>query len=234
MYRPLHGTHAIREAAFVIFPAEQINPALITSIGSDLRVPWRDLAPKRNDIQQFQFRMGPGISEAPTSLQAPTDVIEYVGLKSDGQLAWRVALNPGFIAINCLEYPGWERLWPMAADWLSWIMSRESVNGFPSSGAALQYINALIWDGPVEKCRPAELLRPGSADVPPSLYELPDDRWHLHSGRFLPSCEPYSGETLQRVNLGSTRVDDPERVKTSQAVIDVYHQAFFKPAAAIS
>ncbi len=235
MYRPLHRTHAIREAAFVIFGAEQIESSLITAIGNDLTVPWRDVAPKRNDIQQFQIRLGPGpFPEVPPSLSAPADAIEYVGLKANGELAWRVALNPGFIAINCLVYPGWETVWPMVAGWLSWIMTRESVNAFPSSGIALQYINAFPWEGPLEECRPTQLLRPESADVPPSLYKLADDRWHLHSGRFVPLSEPYKGETLQRVHLGATRIDRPDGAKGSEAVIDVYHQSLFMHAVDIS
>jgi len=123
----------------------------------------------------------------------------------------------------------------MVLGWLSWIMARESANGFPSSGVALQYINAFSWEGPLEKCRPTDLLRPGSADVPPSLYELADDRWHLHSGRFVPLSEPYSGETLQRVHLGATRIDRPEGgAKGSEATIDVYQQSIFMPAIDIS
>jgi hypothetical protein len=92
MFRPLHNGHAIREAAFAILSKSPIEPALVSSIGSNLQVPWRDVAPKRTDFRTMLLGALPPGMVAPIPEMLPLG-LEYQGFAVDGGRTWRVAIE---------------------------------------------------------------------------------------------------------------------------------------------
>lgn len=225
MFRPLYERHAIREAAFAIVSRSPIEPAFVSSIGGNLLVPWRDVAPRRTDFRSMLVGSVPPGMMAPIPELLPLG-LEYLGFAPDGGRTWRVAIELQSIVVNCLQYPGWPTAWPMIRGWFDWIVAQAS--GFEVAGFVLQYVNAFPWEGDPVDCRPSALLRPDSQRVAPTLYDYGDGRWHQHSGRFEPGGVPFGGETLVRTQLSGNRLGEgPE--SRYEAVVDVYLQTVLAP-----
>ena len=69
-----------------------IEPALVSSIGNNLQVPWRDYAPKRSDVRSIMLKAWPvGMAPPPPPEFLPSG-IEYQGFAVSGDLAWRVSI----------------------------------------------------------------------------------------------------------------------------------------------
>jgi uncharacterized protein (TIGR04255 family) len=232
MFKPLHDGHAIREAAFAILSKSPIEPALVSSVGSSLLVPWRDVAPKRSDVQNLVLGSVPQAPLAPLAGFA-LNGIQYEGFARDGTRTWRVAIEPRSIVVNCLQYPGWTTAWPMIRGWFEWIVEQQAASGFEASGFVLQYVNAFPWEGEPDECRPSAFLRPNSEHVAPALYAYNDPRWHEHSGRFQPGCPPYEGETLVRIQVAGNHLEPPS-ADGYEAIVDVFLQAFLTPSVKVS
>jgi len=209
-----------------------VEPAFVSSIGSNLQVPWRDIAPKRSDIKSVI--VGPFAPAAAMQLsEFLPNGIEFEGFKADGSRAWRVAIQPESIVVNCLVYPGWNTAWPMIRSWFEWILTQHSTGGFAATSFVLQYVNAFLWEGDVQGCRPSAFLQPNSLQVAPALYDYDGGRWHQHSGRYDLSCAPFDGETLVRTQLGGNRLPEPTGFRY-EATADIYLQAFLRTPADIA
>jgi hypothetical protein len=228
MFKPLHDGHAIREAAFAILSKSPVEPALVSSVGSSLLVPWRDVAPRRSDVQNL---LVDAMSQAPLAPFSgfASNGVQYDGFGRDGTRTWRVAIEPNSIVVNCLQYPGWMTAWPMIRGWFEWILGQEAASGFEASGFVLQYVNAFPWEGDIAGCRPSAFLRPNSGQIAPALYAYDDPRWHQHSGRFEPGCAPYEGETLVRIQAAGNRLGRPSGV-SYEVMVDVFLQAVLTPS----
>ncbi len=225
MFIPLHDTHAIREVVFAVF-WQAIPPSLFRAVGGNLLVPWREHAPKRTEIRAL---IPEGIPSFASLAGTPVEGLNFEGFKRDGSLSWRIALQSDGIFVNCLEYQGWEQVWPLVREWFGWILAADPDVNVHSNGFGLQYINEFRWHGSVERCTASQFLKFGD-EVPRALLEYPDPRWHLHHGRFDAGSGPYTGETLRRIHIDSTRTGWPDGTQGAATVVDVFTRTFFMPS----
>lgn len=235
MFRPIENgrPHAIKEAVFAVRLSRPLDTEQVSAITDLGKARWSSALPQINEIQLGLPVNIPGVAipGIPTGT-----AVAFQSIKKNGELWWRVLAFQDQIIVNCLDYEGWEVVWPIARDYLA--RSVETVGGAETgvSGITLQYINAFEWSGDRPTNKEA-LFRKSTARVPPHFWDRVSDEWHLHQGWFDEVEFPISGRVLSREHL-TAQVDSRGNVSVTldllkkhdffQALPDV--KAFIAPA----
>ena len=210
--------HAIREAVFGLQFASMFKPADIKSFMEFGKEHWS------SDLPSYEeFRIGPFGPMATQSNIATINVIpgaSFQSFKRDGTLSWRVLVQEKMLAINCLEYDGWETVWPTARKYLRMasnvlMQPRNSI-----AGTTLQYVNAFHWNNPRAQPDVTQLFRADTNLIPKSFWERGSNEWHLYQGWFEDAAEPIPGRMLHRDHLASQPEDVQER-KVLTTLVDL-------------
>lgn len=211
MYAPIENghDHSIREAVFQIGLSEPLSLDDIRRIGVFGRDTWTATLPRYEEFDvslPVQIPLGSPIGSPTLSF---TKGVSFQRFKDDGTLAWRVIAQDKLIAVNCLDYPGWDNVWPTVRGYLSGAAQQVGTE-HPRTvvSATLQYINAFSWNGghPIER---ALLLRRDADRIPEQFWKQKSDTWHLHQGWFDEIDEPIPGRILSRDHLTAQSEGSP-------------------------
>jgi uncharacterized protein (TIGR04255 family) len=183
-------------------------------------------------IEQFQLgapiqapaalaRLRPGVA-----LQV-TNGVSFQSFKPDGTLAWRLLVQENLIAINCLDYNGWENVWPRAREYLSQASNILVSDKNAISGATLQYINSFNWEGALEKVDAQSIFRRDAPPVPAGFWDRRSPEWHLHQGWFEEMGKPIVGRILHREQLAG-RYEQVRGQRVSVVLVDLLNRYDFK------
>jgi uncharacterized protein (TIGR04255 family) len=199
-YDQEHG-HAIREAVFSLQLAAPLGAKKIQELVAAGREAWKAELPSVEEFQGGPIIAGPGASKFAFQI---TQGASFQSFKRDGTLAWRLVAQDNAITVNCLEYTGWPKVWPIARDYLFGAAKVLVSEKNPIAGATLQYLNSFSWDGPAERADPRTLLRPNATPIPNAFWERSGAEWHLHQGWFEQLRETHRWTSAtQRASLGT-------------------------------
>jgi uncharacterized protein (TIGR04255 family) len=189
--------HAIREAVFGATLAQPLTSEQLqrfSEFGSTLSE-----LPSKQEPQVLSFPIVPGMiaSIGATSFQA---------FKADGTLSWRLLVQQNQIAVNCLDYNGWDDVWPRARDYIRRTLDLLSADETVVKEFLLQYINAFHWRGDASVAPDfTTLLKRDSDRIPNAFWHRSSMEWHLHQGWFEEVTSPLPGKVLVRDHLTSQR-----------------------------
>lgn len=194
---PQSGQHALIEVVFGFAFTRQLIPKEIALVRT-LQEVLKDSLPRVNDIGLHQVTFDGQGNVQPTII--PQTGVIFERIKPDGNIAWRLSVDQNAILVNCLEYEGWEQVWPQARSYAELAFQKLSEGEVPVSAIIFQTIDGFYWEGDLAECDPSKLLKIDGTHVPTSL----GDRgvlWHLHQGWFEFDLQDLPGKTLHRVHL---------------------------------
>jgi uncharacterized protein (TIGR04255 family) len=153
----------------------------------------------------LQFDLGPLPPKA--QFIPPVGGASFEAIKRDGSLEWAVRVDQNNLTVNCLEYDGWERVWPKVKRYIEMAAPLVFASDNNVKSCALQYVDVFEWEGDIAQCRTEALLRKDSRYVPASIWDH-GPLWHLHQGWYTPSDLAGGGRMLERVHIDvQTRPD---------------------------
>ena len=208
--------HSIREAVFSLVLTGYPQPEQMRAFLETAREAHGNELPAVVEFQSspmlplgvipVQFGLSPGVSLSTFA--------------RDGNLGWRLLAQDNQIVVNCLDYEGWEHVWPKVKRYLATGIGALVGPTSAIAGASLQYLNAFQWKGQSDSFPdPASLLRRGAPCIPADFWDKRSSEWHLQQGWFSPA--PDGGRILSREHLASTIETGPEAAKKGQPTIIV-------------
>jgi uncharacterized protein (TIGR04255 family) len=213
---PAGGAHAIEMMALAVDWSKPLSPEEQQSIRSiyEQSEVLRKKLPKLTPVGGFRFQ----VVQAPKAENDPQFSFETGGpggldlqcFRSDGKIAWAIALRPDFIACQCTVYDGWQIAKSEALSLLNpflktiFLDSSREIAGF-----GLQYQDAFLIKGdPSRFSMERMLIRRPNKLLPESVFDH-TSLWHVHQGWF--SRGPNDRRVLNIVNLDYAEAN-PDRV----------------------
>lgn len=201
MFNPLNPTNAVQEAVFVFALARPLDRRAIEDIikiHEEKKSSWLKDLPKLQHHQVIQFSLG----QPTPSASAPLAPISFESYQKDGSLERRLFLDGNTIALNIINYEGWEEATPWVKRVFNGLLPILSSNKYSFSGMGLQYVNAFNWEGSIKDYAIDKLLARDSEFIPKSIWaHNSSPSWHLHQGAVYDVKTSIPGNMLERSHL---------------------------------
>lgn len=204
-FQPKSGDHAIVEVVLGIQFARNFSAPELEGLAA-AHDRWKERLPRLGRTAILQLHIGDKPPPNASQLLPSTGGVTFDRVKPDGNLEWRLRADEGSIYVNCLNYEGWDAVWPQARDYLR---EASEVVAHPENevrGLVLQYVDVFEWVEEPDLYRVDALLDRESPFIPASLWEK-EQLWHLHQGWYRSDNLPASGRLLERIHLDAV-IDD--------------------------
>lgn len=171
--------------------------------------------------------VGPALAAAP--LAAPLAGYLFQKFLADGSVESELRVERSSIIFRTSTYSRWAVVWPKARIFLHALLP-VYVGQARISAIALNYVDKFFWNGSIEQCRPALLLRQGSPYVCPHVFAA-SDLWHSHTGLFI----RHDAATKRLLNINVDCLDEkqPERPRRTvvirSSLTDMLNQEGYDP-----
>lgn len=219
----VHRKHAIREAIFGLQLASAPKPEDVKRFVDLGKKNWQSDLPSHGDFQLTPLLPFPPPANIAVGL---TSGASFQAFKKDGSLSWRVLVQDKVLVVNCLEYEGWQTVWPRACEYLSVASAALLSSGNSIAGATLQYINGFPWDASANQYDVTSLLRADADLIPAAFWKNRGAEWHLHQGWYDSVQEPLPGRILNRDHLTS-QIEEVQGKRTPTVLLDLLRRYDF-------
>jgi uncharacterized protein (TIGR04255 family) len=195
-FAPFSEDHAIQTVSFALIVDKPLQPLTIEEVRKN-HDQWRDELPAIQIPPTFQVDLA-----GPAPVQRPTlsNAVIFSFLRPDGTPAWVFRFMGLEIAVECLRYTRWDRVWETTKRYLQ--LALKIVNTMEPdrtiTATGLQVVDK--FRAIVNPYNINHLFKPNKY-IPPVLIEA-GGQWHNHSGWF----EQQSGNHmfwLQNLNVQS-------------------------------
>jgi uncharacterized protein (TIGR04255 family) len=199
-YSPINSAHAIVEVVmFVQFVPDFGESTIRKLVGVEHDL--KDELPKVNPIQKFAFSMFP--EHGSQIVQQQPIGIEMQSIGRDGSLEWMLRTTENTIAVHCLDYSRWDKVWQQAKGYLDKTFRHlEGSESFIAS-VGLKYIDRFLYDEEPEQASLSTLFRPDTNLVFKRAF-LSGPLWHCHSGWFEDLNVRGGMKYLNQLNIDAT------------------------------
>jgi len=200
------GEHAIETAEFIFALGEAWSQSELDAIKNG-NEELNELFPKRDPIQGFIFEINKG--EASGTQKQGGLTLEL--FEKDGSVPWRVRLEQNLLALSCMDYPGWERVWPEAHKRLQALFS---LTNSEKPILSIEYKISDVMSANLDRIplTPKVLFKENSNFIPKNILDNTDFRWDISQGW-------YVEEEERRPNLVRLECKGIRRNKESIATI---------------
>ena len=142
-YSPINDAHAIVEVVMFVHFAPDFGESTIRKligVEHDLK----DELPKVTPIQKFVFGVSP--EHGSQIMQQQPIGIEMQSIRRDGSLEWMLRTTENTIAVHCLDYSRWDKVWQQAKGYLYKAFRHLEGSGSFIGSVGLKYIDRFLCD----------------------------------------------------------------------------------------
>lgn len=179
-YSPINDAHAIVEVVMFVQFAPDFGESTIRKL-IQIEYDLRDDLPKITPIQRLAFSVLP--AQGPQIVQQQPVGIEMQSMRRDGSLEWMLRTTENTIAVHCLDYSQWDKVWQKAKDYLD--KAFKYLDGSESFVAAvgLKYIDRFLCNVEPEQSHMSDLFDPDTDLIFKRAFST-GPLWHCHTGWF--------------------------------------------------
>ena len=232
-FRPVHEAHAIEQLVVAI----QFDRPLIDN---DIRqidilmASFSESLPGRNEIKGVGFQIGPhGMVPITQPFSDVPHGIVRTFTDPSGVVTKELRIERQSLVFRTMDYTRWASVWSEAQAYFTQILPR--ISSACIATYSLTYIDKYVWEGAVDRCRPALLLRSDSPYVAPTIF-CASDLWHSHSGHFVADGKVKKRLVVVDIDcLDETDTNGPTAktsrvVRISTALTAILNQPGFEPS----
>lgn len=209
-FDPLHDAHAIEQVVFGVQFEQPLNPDALNS-ANEIVDGFANKLPAEVKLQVISVAFGNPATPAPPP-PAAGKIRQYV--LPDKTIGAELKVDPTSIVFRTTRYTRWDGVWGEAKAYFDALLPIFAANG-KLINISLNYVDKFIWNGPLDKFQPRDLLCDGSKLFSSHILES-SDLWHSHTGAF--TKVDNHRKRLFNVNLDC---NDEQKGQNSRRVVSV-------------
>lgn len=210
--KPLHPSHSINEVIFALQFGANFPESSLRAVG-DTHERLKDELPKREDLTALGLEIKNNQIVQPRPLGQSLSGVRFSHYRSDGTADWLVRVEHNFVAVSCLAYDRWKKVWPRAEQYLHLLAPMLASPTCPVTGVGLQYVDRFIFSGEPETYSAANLFRHECSLLPPSIYSK-GPLWHVHQGCFDQRNDDF--RILNKLNINAAQAEGEHQTNIDQ------------------
>ena len=214
---PISDSHAIYEVAVGLILGDNLSPSVLKNI-LELHDELKDELPKKSTRELVQkIVLSPDESIGAKSEQKnELHGFSFSRVKPDGGNSWVLRIDRNEVFVNCLDYTGWNTVWPKAYSYLEKVAPL--IGDMPVMGIRCQFLDQFAYDGEQGESSPRELIREDSKYITEqALQSAP--YWHVHQGWFDETpLKEIDNHTLHQINIDSLPSDGKDITNISHVM----------------
>lgn len=223
-FEPISGSHAIYEAAMGVEFARELSPAILQGVLGYHEALKDDLPKQETRELVRKIILSPDANVGAKSEDGEElHAVRFSRIKPDGSASWILRADLNEVFVNCLDYTGWDTVWPKAHSYLETIAA--PMNDVPVIGIRCQFLDQFVFDGKFGQSTPKELFNENSIYLTAQAAQSAP-YWHVHQGWFDESpLKEIRSRVLHQINIDSLPhngrdVTNISHVMTLQILVD--------------
>lgn len=216
--KPLKSKNAIDEIAFIVLFEKELDDKTLFSL-LELQNEFASTLPSFDIVKVVKMHVDHQNPQMPVTKPGGILCSKPSEFQKD-RVEWSVRVESNKILVACSEFDSWERIWPIAKEYLFTTVRKFNLLKNPVKEVVFNCVDKFIYQGDPEGYQVSDVFNLASRFLTKNVIDLNSPSWHIHQGWFL---FPSSGtiQALHNLNINVFTPDEKPHETTISHQIKV-------------